>query len=1421
MSYIIFNLVIWGMRVMAEETYNFPLQSNQPNIMYLEDYTPDKFKAPLYQLERNNEYNLSIQQSALSLQEGQFNLNGKILSASNYITESQLSSNDFWVLTKSDLYQGLLQNNGSVTLNQVPFNFTQLSCFYINLLTENMGIISCLKNKYLSFVFFNFSNFSHQIYQTNVTFPEKFSNRKINLQYFNQSTFNIYLTYLTKDNATAISFSYNIKQLDYASEQVYNGTFIQILLSQDFNFIFLMSKKQLYVINLSTQNSFKEIANYKTTTNRVREHFTKMAVYQLSDNTFHVVLLQNEYLSQLYFDFNSNKYTENHKHFVLNAYEKVIQLTVNINSIYVITNHYVTKLNSISSIKPTNYLNYSLANMALIMNERQITILIDTSEQSSKFGCILFNKPQILVNLTQTQAMVSNFQAVKLKIKIFSQISHQIEDSILLNLIISDISQSQCPVQFSNNFPNANLVYPMETMIQGNTMMLGPNITTTITNSDKQYLTYQKSKINKYISTSNETYSTMCSVFRSYIITCAQSQDEVRIQYSESLQLTKTSTYFVVPTNFQQSLVQCTCSQTIFQIEVVMQFQTYILIQTIDYSLLQQGLYQYSFSQEILSSAFLGETLFVITNDNNLSAYTKNNNKSPKFTVQNYQFNQIYINKQNYPNYLFIDNQESLVILSYNGQSSCQFVNQIPYPLLDYDQLKLGILNTGIFIAIINNQKNIQLYFYPIQSVFIDSPIQSYYELNLLGYQFAFSQLQTAYTQRNFYIILYKSTSVFWAQYYGSGSSFFSFVQSNWIQTISTSNYISSLSAIEFEQGNQILEYLQIINTKNEFKKIVITDWSVELTPLYRANDLAVQTSITYNASNLICFSLQQQDVTILYEKRVILPRIEDFGKNTFQLSMNQSQFEVNPLEFFNGNVNNYTATCKNCQQFNYTQPVSQQNQVLLGQYLQGLAQLNETFLYVQNNISVFLLEQSTGQLTKLYDFPKKISLCSNLFVEIVTQFPISVCQNSFIYSYNLTSQTIIQYDLSNLVVIFVCFYNNGILQIISQTNNVYNNYNQYYLQIIDNQLILIPIYTYARFQQTYVIDQVIVKLSSNFTSDPCQILGFQHILTQNANPKFFLLKTCMPSSIAQYFGFPGNQYTNITNLYFVIQDWMLAETQVVSLTVSSYLQQVGSPKPISDQVNQILIACPYASDIRLYRIQFNLTNGKIIGNYFSGSLYLDFSTAYNLWCANNVVFPTFQTKIQSNQSVTLYIYNVEHLLYSNLQIVPYISYIPDVFSSSKIFQKQNGNYILISGSEENRSIIIRIQDNLRFNVKVQENEKAEIEILAQNQQTQCQRSLFVMDEQENDDDNDNDDNDDNNDDDNNDDDNDDDNNDDDDDDDDNDDVVNPKQKYKARLIIIIIIVVLLLIIIILIAIICYRRKEVKKHNSEMSYQLV
>ncbi|CAK83746.1 unnamed protein product (macronuclear) [Paramecium tetraurelia] len=1416
MSYIIFNIVFCGLQVMAEDTYNFPLQSNQPNIIYLEDYTPDKFQAPLYQLERDNEYNLNIQQSALSLQQGQFNLNGKILSASNYISESQLSSNDFWVLTQSNLYQGLLQNNGSLTLNQVPFNFTQLSCFYINLVTENMGMISCLQKKYLNFVLINLSNYSHQIYETNVTFPKKFSNRKINLQYFNQSAFNIYLTYLTKDNATAISFSYNLKQLDYASEQVYNGTFIQIVLSQDFNFLFLMSKKSLYFINLSTQSSFKEIANYKMTTPRIREHFSQMAVYQLSKNIYHVVLLQNEYLSQLYYDFNSNIQTENHKHFVLNAYKKIIQLEVNVNSIYVVTNNYVTKLNSISSIKPTNYYNYSLTSMALIMNERQIAILFDTSEQSTKFESMLFNKPQILVNVYQTQLMVSNLQAVKIKIKIFSQIQRQIEHTFLLNIIMSDISQSQCPVQFSNNFPNANLVYPIETTVKGNTMTLGPNITTTITNSDKQYLTFQKSKINKYLSDSNETYSAMCSIYRSQIITCAQFEDEVRIQYSDSLQLTKTSTYFVVPINFNQNLVQCTCSQTFFQIEVLMQFQTQILIQTIDYQLFQQGLYQYSFSQGILSSAFLDETLFVITTDNNLSAYSKNNNKNPKFTVQNYQFNQIYLNKQNYPNYLFIDNQQSLVILSYNGQSSCQFVNQIPYPLLSYEQLKLGILNTGIFIAIINNQRNTQLYYYPIQSVYIDSPIQSYYELNLLGYQFAFSQLQTGYTQHNFYIILYKSTSVYWAQYQGSGSSFFSLFQSNWIQAISSSNYISSLSVIEFEQGKQILEYLQIINTKTEFKKYVITDWSVELTPLYRAGDLAVQTQVTYNASNMLCYSLQQQDVTILYDKKVILPQIQGLEKKTIELTVNQSQFEVNPLEFFNGNVDNYTATCKNCQQFNFTQPVSQQNQVLLGQYLQGLISLNETFLYVQNNLSVFLLEQSTGQLTKLYDFPKRAQFCYNLFVEIVTQFPISICSNSIIYSYNMTSKTIMQYDLSNLVTLYLKFYNNGILQIISQTN-IYHNYNQYYLQIIDDEIILTQIYTYARFQQTSQIDQVIVKLSSNFTSDPCQILGFQNQIAENLNPKFYLLKTCMPSSIAQYFGFPGNQYTNVTNLYFLIQDWMLTQTQVVSVSVSKYMQQVGSPKPISDQVNQILIACPYTDNVRVYRIQFNLTNGRIIGYQFSGSLFLDFSSQYSLNCANNVIFLHNVSVISQNQSQNLYIYNVEHLFYSNLQIVPYISYMPNIFSSSKVLFQVNGNNLLFSGFQESRSIIITIQNDLRFNVSVQESEQAEIEILALNQQSQCQRSLFVMDEQ-NDDNNDDDDDDNNDDDDDN---NDDDNNNDDNDDNDDDDIDNPNQKSKSSLIIIVSASVLLLIIIIFIIVIYCRRKEVQKQNKEMSYQLV
>ncbi|CAD8186767.1 unnamed protein product [Paramecium pentaurelia] len=319
-----------------------------------------------------------------------------------------------------------------------------------------------------------------------------------------------------------------------------------------------------------------------------------------------------------------------------------------------------------------------------------------------------------------------------------------------------------------------------------------------------------------------------------------------------------------------------------------------------------------------------------------------------------------------------------------------------------------------------------------------------------------------------------------------------------------------------------------------------------------------------------------------------------------------------------------------------------------------------------------------------------------------------------------------------------------------------------------------------------------------------------------------------MPSSIAQYFGFSGNKYTEITNVYFSIQEWMLVETQITSLSVLDFIQQVGLPININDQVSQLLIACPYSNDIKIYRIQFNLTDGKIIGFQSSGSLFLDFSKQYSFKTANNLIMIDSAYELKGNQSVDLFMYNVQDLLYSNMQVVPFISSKQPIFTSYRIFCQMRGDYYLLSGQYENRSLIINIKNSLIFNVSIYEDQQAEIEILAQNQQTQFQRSIFVMNEQNDDDDDNNDDDDDDNDenDDNDNDENDDNDNDendenDDDNNDDDDENINPNQKFKSRLIIIIAVSILLIIIIIVIVVLYCKKKEKQQHSNEMSYQLV
>ncbi|CAD8089128.1 unnamed protein product [Paramecium sonneborni] len=107
--------------ILEDQRYNFPLEANNSNTIYLNDYTQE-IVSPYYSIQSSNQFNLKIDQSIQQF--GNLNFNQSIRIGSNYIAQSEsgLYSNFFWALTvQQTLFKGLIKTNGEILMIQLDF----------------------------------------------------------------------------------------------------------------------------------------------------------------------------------------------------------------------------------------------------------------------------------------------------------------------------------------------------------------------------------------------------------------------------------------------------------------------------------------------------------------------------------------------------------------------------------------------------------------------------------------------------------------------------------------------------------------------------------------------------------------------------------------------------------------------------------------------------------------------------------------------------------------------------------------------------------------------------------------------------------------------------------------------------------------------------------------------------------------------------------------------------------------------------------------------------------------------------------------------------------------------------------------------------------------------------------------------------
>ncbi|CAD8110057.1 unnamed protein product [Paramecium primaurelia] len=1299
----------------------------QPNTVLLQQYTPKDIEAPYYQIENSNIYNLEIQQSILPLFNQVFNSSEIIIFASNYIEVSGIYSNYFWFLSNQQiLYAGMLDNFGSLIIEKIDVQILNLECQYINLITHTQGILTCLNQQQISFLVVNSTSVQYTQYNTNYSLPQEYLSLKANLYYLNDTAYQIFISYITNMDANLVIFKYFQNSLVFVNSFNFSGSYYQIEIIQ--SNLFLLDSNSIQFLDL--------VNSSKTGTIQIQNsgnQLNYMAVCEINNHLFRIAVLDN---LQLYiYNFNPEVQIPNKKtinSFIINPYQKMIQISITINSIYIITNNFIMKLSGEQVIFPSSFLPLQQCNYALIQYNRQIIVTQQLLNGEVIFSTFLFNNPQIKISINQTFLIEQNTKSYQLQLLIIPQTLQQIKRQIQIWIMPQNLTNSKCPIPFQHKMNDLYLNFPDQYNIPFTEVFLGPNLTQSMTSQNPQLLyadtssNYFKSTINSYSIITLE----LCSIYDSSAIYCSQYKNfSVEISYWNPILQNQN---LLITTN--QTMQSCSCIMTQEYINILIELNDTILIQQFNYQSQPKDFYKLTMPIQILSSALLKETLFVITIDGNLTAYFLKHGQSSLFTISNYTFKYIYTNLINYPNFLFIDNQVNLIILSYKGYQSYEIVNSISYPIVNYNQIQIGILQTGIYMAIVE-QNNNYLYFYPIQNVYISNSLQNYYQVDLLGYQFQTGQIISSYTPKHFYLILQNQYGIFCAYFSGSDSPFNSFVYSNFLFASSQNVLIISMSVVQKQKYN--IELVQIFTNKSQAVNGSVLYGEFQIVPYFLETNYSYMTTVSYLAQDQNCSLQLQQKVNILFERQFITQKQFNSESQVLKIQ-NNTKLIINPSNLFNGNIKNYSINCIECKSLNFTQPINGLTSQTLNFSFQAAVK-NNNMIFIQNNISLFQLNEQTGVYSQIYNFPYQNTYCVVIFIDKFTQFPVSICANetTTIYAYNLTGNIGIQYNFSECSNFYKANYNNGVLQVLTINYKrliQQYSYQSFYFWISNNKIYLEQIFNSSNLCSNSYLEFVYLSMSTNYTTQPCQIFGFTSLQKNGIyNPIFYLLNTCISTQISQQFGFQSNSYAQIFNIYFSITTWNLYQTLPIYFKFLSDIQQYQISKLIAKDFvveSQFIISLSYS--IEIYAILFNLNNGTIIGFHKYTSLFL----SYNSNVSGYFIFQGFNgiiinqnfvnfTFITTNIYARIENYSIDEKL---VQIIGQEFYTLQL-QGLLLFSVVTENYLFFTNNFSNQTIVYPLQNWLEIDVDITGVQQSQIDIIASNQQSSAKQTYFLLNE--------------------------------------------------------------------------------------------
>ncbi|CAD8194859.1 unnamed protein product [Paramecium octaurelia] len=1313
------------------QKFNYPLEIRNSNTIFLRDYTLEIVEAPFYSLLSSSEFNLKIDQAISQIRKMSSSTinDSSIRIGSNYVALFGDNSNNFWVLTYDEkLYQGLVKSNGEIQMTFLDITI-QKYFFQINLITNEFGMLSSFQEGELFFSLLNSTSLECTDIVLNYPIKSEIYNPIVQILTVNPENFTFCLTYTTEKDAHIVYFTYNQNDIELLSEQIFQGNYQNAVLSSNSNFLFLISKERVDLVDLNNNTGIQEIININIQSQDDLQAISYFTNYQISNNLFHIVFLQQQKLTSFFIDVNYiNQQVQSISYFI-NEYTQIINLKLTLDNIFIITDSFIIGLQLKDSIKATCYQQLNEGTFAFFYLLRNIIVVQDSVDNQIVISTYLINDPQIFISQKLTQQIDALVMPVKLDILVVSQVNQKlIQYAFQIQLIQLDVIENQMPIQFHQYIDEMVLKFP-EVMIKDRSQtFLGPNLTLSILSNNSDYLlaSVEGTMFGEY-NIYTAIYSIACSFSSQEQLYCTQYKNDTIILTIDNAAISLAK----YPIRATEKLVKCSCMKTVSNLNVLMQFDQSIIIQQFNYSLHPKELLTIPFLIKVVDAAILKDVLFTTTIDGILTA-TDISEQQVLFTIPNNNFNEIYVNSIDFPHFLFVNNVVELTIIAYNGKQSYEFINYIPYPIQNYTSNAIGILNNGIYLAFSNDDKSF-IYFYQKINIWLQTNNQNYFDVYIEQFKIQKNpKILSTYTTNNFYLIFQKGQYTQLAQFSGTGTSYTALRTSKQIRVPNL--HFTQMSAIFQQERNYEVQIVYLFTNSAQSYNHPYLSYDFMLTTRYNEADYIGQCDLKYKAHNQNFTSYYHQKVSIIYENYLLLPKNSN-NKQAYFIQ-DQGNVNINPRTLFYGNIQNYKVDCDVCNSIKITQPIDFSNSYSLNISVENVLNQDGLIYLTDDQYSLYLFYPETNELTMIYDFSQHVQIyCSALFIEMITSFPVQICSQSSIitiYAYNTTSNQLISHILNEVCCYAESSYKNGILTIFNFGSFQGFDFFAFYFWISENKIHLNQAFKEAGVCHYCFANPLYLSMSENFTTQPCQIFGL--ITTQSngqGDNEIFLLKNCIPSSISENFGFAPNDTTPSGNIYFQQSTWRLVESDAVRYSFYYITNQFGSSsQQISDNILKAEFLVTYFYVVELYSLLFNEETGTLLSFVLDQSFFLDYNKTVSIYSVRQgsnglLMIESFQEDEIFTPQIYTYDKQKLELKQNNKQINRMIGFEIINAKPSKKQSKLSGNYYAFK--MKNTSQLYYVQNYLTLSIDLIGIQNASIEITGQNIQNSVTQSIFIQ----------------------------------------------------------------------------------------------